>query len=340
MSRDGYLSCASCHFDSRDDGQVWDRTAEGEGLRRTLSLLGKGSPGHGSLHWSGNFDEVQDFENDMRANFSGLGFMPDAVFNSGTISQPLGAPKAGLSPELDALAAYVLSLKTLPPSPYRNSDGSLTADGQAGRVVFISAGCASCHGGPQFTDSPSGVRHQVGTLTQASGHRLGKTLYGIDTPSLRGLWLNAPYLHDGSAPNLTSIFTTRNPLGLYGSLQTFMQTNPRAIDELVAYLLQIDDSEPGFDLPSLAIDILAPPDNMTVSLGQSIRFQVNITSMMGPAETVDYFANDSLIGTTRGPLYSLTWQPTSPGDYEIDARLNYLSGAATVGTPRHITVKP
>lgn len=340
MSRDGYLSCASCHYDSRDDGQVWDRTAEGEGLRNTISLIGKGSPGHGKMHWSANFDEVQDFENDMRANFGGLGFMPDSIFDSGTISQPLGSPKASLSPQLDALAAYLDSLRELPASPYRDADGSLTADGEAGRVIFISAGCASCHGGPQFTDSPSGLRHQIGTLTQTSGHRLGKTLYGIDTPSLRGLWLSAPYLHDGSASTLPSIFSTRNPLGLYGSLQTFLRTNPRAIDELVAYLLQIDDSEPAFDLPSLAIDMVEPTDNGVFSVVQSILFQVNISSMMGPGETVDYFANDQAIGTTRGPLYSLRWQPEKAGDYVIEARLNYLSGASTASTPRHLKVLP
>ena len=124
MSRDGYLACSSCHFDSREDGQVWDRSAEGEGLRNTISLLGKGAPGNGDFHWSGNFDEVQDFENDMRANFGGLGFMPDQLFDSGTVSATLGDPKASLSPELDALAAYVNSLRELPPSPYRNPDGS------------------------------------------------------------------------------------------------------------------------------------------------------------------------------------------------------------------------
>ena len=40
MSKDGYISCASCHLDGGDDGQTWDFTERGEGLRSTTSLLG------------------------------------------------------------------------------------------------------------------------------------------------------------------------------------------------------------------------------------------------------------------------------------------------------------
>ena len=57
---------------------------------------------------------------------TGAGFLPDDVFHVGTRDQPLGDAKAGLSPELDALAAYVASLDHVNPSPYRNPDGSLT----------------------------------------------------------------------------------------------------------------------------------------------------------------------------------------------------------------------
>lgn len=344
MSRDSYLACASCHFDNRDDGQVWDRTDDGEGVRNTISLLGKGSPGHGNLHWSANFDEVQDFENDIRHNFGGQGFLSDELFYTSTYSLTLGAPKATLNAELDALAAYVNSLQELPPSPYRNPDGTLTEDGEAGRMIFISAGCASCHGGPQFTDSPTGLRHQVGTITHASGNRLGQPLYGLDTPTLRGLWLTAPYLHDGSAATLNTVFSTRNPLDLYGSLQSYLATNPRAIDQLVAYLLQIDDSEPAFDLPSLAIDIIAPTKDSQLRQGNPVTLQVNISATMGPTAYVDYYATDQHnhqhIGKAIGPLYSLEWTPTTSGPITLLARLVYESGAATISNPHPLTVVP
>ncbi len=155
MAMQGYTSCASCHLDGDSDGQVWDFTQVGEGFRATSSLLGRGGTSEqGRVHWTGNFDEIQDFENDMRsAGFGGTGFL-NATDWAAT-SQTLGAPKAGKNAELDALAAYVTSLRTVPASPFRNTDGTMTADALAGKALFESpaVGCATCHSGAELTDS-------------------------------------------------------------------------------------------------------------------------------------------------------------------------------------------
>ena len=90
----------------------------------------------GLLHWSGNFDEVQDFEGQIRNLAGGTGLMTNAQFNTGTRSQPLGDRKAGISADLDALAAYVTALNSFAASPYRNADGTLTAAAQAGKTIF------------------------------------------------------------------------------------------------------------------------------------------------------------------------------------------------------------
>ena len=82
MSRDGYISCASCHADGGGDGQVWDFTQDGEGLRNTISLVGRAGMTHGNVHWTANFDEIQDFENDIRGRFGGAGFLTDPDFDS------------------------------------------------------------------------------------------------------------------------------------------------------------------------------------------------------------------------------------------------------------------
>lgn len=209
MSAEGYLSCATCHVDGTTDGRVWDFTGRGEGLRRTARLRGRGGMAHGNVHWSANFDEIQDFEGDVRNAFGGTGFMDDDDYAA--TAPPLGPPKAGLSPDLDALAAYVASLgrATLPRSPHRADDGAMTAEGVAGRAVFRGLTCAACHRGESFTDSTvgPGVLHDVGTLRSTSGGRLGGTLPGIDTPTLLGVWTGGPYLHDGSAETLEAVFT-------------------------------------------------------------------------------------------------------------------------------------
>lgn len=199
LALDNYISCASCHNDGGADGRVWDLGGFGEGLRRTISLRGRGA-GHGVLHWTGNFDEVQDFEGQIRSLGLGLGLLSNADFAA--TSEPIGLPKAGLSADLDALAAYVESLTVELESPHRPGAGTLSPEAEQGRSAFVSRGCLSCHAMPKLTDSVLGLRHDVGTLDGASGNRLGNPLDGFDTPSLIGAWSNPPHLHDGSAPTL------------------------------------------------------------------------------------------------------------------------------------------
>jgi len=143
LGSDGYIACAHCHLDGLDDHRTWDFTDRGEGLRNTTSLLG--APGTGAIHWSANFDELQDFEHDIRGPFRGTGLMSDADFHTGTRDTTLGDPKAGVSADLDALAAYVASLDRLAPSPHRGPDGSLPEAAARGRAIFESSetGCTT-----------------------------------------------------------------------------------------------------------------------------------------------------------------------------------------------------
>jgi cytochrome c peroxidase len=246
MTEEGYISCATCHFDGFEDGRVWDFTDRGEGLRNNISLLGRRGTGHGRVHWSANFDEIQDFEHDIRKAFGGSGFIDDPAFDTSPIGTPLGAPKAGVSVELDALAAFVGSLDEVHRSPFRDPDGSLTDDGEAGEQIFARLACGECHGGEDFTNSADGGVYDVGTMTELSGQRLGGPLEGLDTPTLLGVWETAPYLHDGSAATLRDVLVTRNADDLHGAVSTL---SSEEIDQLVAYLSQIDGHEPPERLP-------------------------------------------------------------------------------------------
>jgi DNA-binding beta-propeller fold protein YncE len=217
-----------------------------EGLRNTTSLLGRRGMGQGLVHWSGNFDEIQDFECEIRLHFGGSGFISRETLPDDKCRDPLGAPKAGMSPELDDLAAYVTSLEHVDRSPYRNQDGTLTADGEAGKALFTKLGCDFCHVGPDFTDSSRKMLHDVGTLKPTSGYRSGAPLTGIDTPTLLGVWETAPYLHDGSAPTLRDVVTTANPHDDHGFVKAL---NEQQVDQLVSYLQQIDNDLPVKPLP-------------------------------------------------------------------------------------------
>ncbi len=251
MGRDGYLSCATCHLDGGADGRVWDFTDRGEGLRNTIELRGRRGSGHGPMHWSANFDEVQDFEHDIRGPFGGAGFLTDAQFATGSRNQPLGDRKVGLSPELDALAAYLTSLSEVGHSPHRAPDGSLTPDGAAGRLLFERQGCATCHVGTDFTDSARRLAHDVGTLKPSSGQASGRPLTALDTPTLRGLWSAAPYFHDGSAATLEDVVLASGPA--HGNARALNAEDRR---QLVAFLLQIDDREPAVKMASGSGEVL------------------------------------------------------------------------------------
>lgn len=235
MSRDAYLSCSVCHLDGMSDERVWDFTDRGQGFRRTISLLGRAGTRLGPVHWTANFDEIQDFEGDIRTAFAGTGLMADPDY--ALSAAPLGPPKAGLSPELDALAAYVASLDRAPASPYRQADARLTAAAERGRQLFFGAGeCAVCHAGPHFTDQE---RHDVGTLQPHSGSNGAQLLAGIGlkTPALTGVWQRGPFLHDGSAATLHDVVASAT----HGAASTLAAPER---DDLVAFLREIEGPPP------------------------------------------------------------------------------------------------
>ncbi len=233
MALDGYLTCASCHLGGDSDGRIWDFTDRGEGLRNTRSLIGAAGTRDGNVHWTANFDEIQDFENDVRNAFGGSGFLSEADFAA--TANPLGAAKAGLNSDLDDLAAYVTSLSETPVSPYRNGDGSLTVDAVVGEALFHSLNCTTCHSGDYYTD---GQRHDVGTIQPNSGLGIGTPLEGLgfDTPSLLGLGFKAPYLHNGQAATLQDLLNSNSHGGT--DILTLQQR-----DQLAAYLLQLEGPE-------------------------------------------------------------------------------------------------
>ena len=234
------LSCASCHNDGGHDGRVWDLTAQGEGLRNTIALRGRAGMGQGFLHWSNNFDEVQDFEGQIRALAGGTGLMSDAAFAAGTRSaarhaegRPVGRPRraGGIRRLAERLRAGAGA---------RLSASSLSANAAAGKAVFTAMNCAACHSGAAFTGSGLNTPVDVGTIKPSSGSRLFGALTGIDIPTLRDVWATAPYLHDGSAPTLEAAVRAHSNVSI----------GDADLAKLVAYLKEIGADEPSAPAPA------------------------------------------------------------------------------------------
>ena len=225
IAKDRWMSCASCHFEGEHDGRTWLTSL---GIRNTTSLRGVGETR--PIHWSADRDEVQDFEFTIRELQAGTGLIRD-----GTPNPTLGPPNAGLSEDLDALAAFVESLRPKP-SPVGQGDALFSAAVERGRAVFerVDVGCAGCHTPPLYTDSTLNtspfIRHDVGT-GGGPDESLGPA---FDTPSLRGLWDTAPYLHDGSAPTLRAVLINENPMDRH---ERTAHLSEQEIQDLIAFLL-------------------------------------------------------------------------------------------------------
>ena len=155
--------------------------------------------------------------------------------------------------ELDALAAYVSSLTTVTPSPYRNAGGTLTSDGLVGQQIFLAQNCHSCHSGPAFTDTQ---RHDVGTIQPSSGQGIGQPLPGIgfETPTLKGVWNTPPYFHNGQAATLLEVITHPTHGNASGLIPIEQQ-------QLLIYLLQIDENMSAAGEPFAHNDFYSVPQD-------------------------------------------------------------------------------
>lgn len=106
-----------------------------------------------------------------------------------------------VTPKLEALRAYQLSLPAPPPPP-----GSFDETSAAiGRTLFEGkAQCATCHSGAAFTDANERLHTPEEVGLDPTLAMRGTTGMYRTTP-LRGVWQHPPYFHDGSAATLTDV---------------------------------------------------------------------------------------------------------------------------------------
>jgi hypothetical protein len=200
LSYGGQFSCASCHPRGHTDGLSWDLPADGfNNFQNTKSLLD--AAGTAPYGWHGGSAT-------LRERFSGT-------------LQGLFQYKPTEDESL-ALAAYLESLRAPPRGPPEPTPGWTR-----GRELFGTAGCATCHAGPRFTD---GKQHALGTSSD------GDPSSGFDTPSLAGVARSGPWLHDGRANTLESIFRQHDPDGQHGGGKDLDDEELRALLEYVSSL--------------------------------------------------------------------------------------------------------
>lgn len=106
-----------------------------------------------------------------------------------------------VTPKLEALRAYQLSLPA-PPPPEGSYDEAAAERGQA--LFEGAAQCGSCHLGTAFTDA-NDTLHTATEVGQDPTLASRGTTGMYRTTPLRGAWQHPPYFHDGSAATLGDV---------------------------------------------------------------------------------------------------------------------------------------
>jgi cytochrome c553 len=188
------LACASCHPEGRDDGRVWNFV--GIGSRRTPSLVG-GLLATAPFHWDGTLPDVPSLMSEVYTHRMG-GMIEDA-------------------PHSAAVARFLDAIPRVPVSPV---PAALTASVQHGQQLFESTalGCTSCHSGAHLTNDA--------TVDVGTGQ-------AFQVPTLIGVGLRAPYLHDGCATTLADRFGACGGGDTHGHTS---QLSPSDITDLASFL--------------------------------------------------------------------------------------------------------
>jgi YVTN family beta-propeller protein len=278
MSNKGWGSCAACHTPKGlSDNVVWifpsgpkrtipqhtdfDQTVAARNVQR-------------ALNWSGERDEEEDFELNIRAVSGGPGLivLADGVTQDTNVvnlrqAQPaVLLPSGGRNqlkvrgvPAWDALKSYMQFGIRAPLSPLPAADAQVVA----GRALFTSANCQACHGGAQWTSSRidftpppdaalidagqlKGQLRNVGTFDATFGNEVNTNgapsigSLGFVPPSLLSIGaLPNTFLHNGSVLSLSGVLdNVTHRSAATGGVDTLSNAADR--DKVVQFLLSID----------------------------------------------------------------------------------------------------
>ena len=226
VSRDGTISCASCHSPmfGWSDGQPTGRGFAGQKLGRASPTIT--NTAYNTIQmWDGRKKDLEDqamgplesapeMNTDLVAFFK---FMNTSqgykeAFEKAYPGEPIAAETFR-----KAVASYERTIisRSSPFDAWVQGDkGAMTQQQLRGLVIFMDknkGNCIACHSGPNFTDNGF---HNLGLASHAAinadmgrfEHKKVDSMKGaFKTPTLRDVEHTAPYFHDGSAATLLDV---------------------------------------------------------------------------------------------------------------------------------------
>jgi cytochrome c peroxidase len=227
LSRDGTLSCASCHLSENafTDPRRFSIGVEGRiGTRNGMPLFNLAWKT--SFFWDGRapslreqaLKPIQDhleMDETLENIVSKLEKTSKADFARAFDSDAITPERIGL-----ALECFLLTQTSFDSKFDRSMRGeaSLTDEEKRGFELFMTeyeprmgqkgADCFHCHGGPLFSDHQFHNNGLSPVETDTGRERVTqdeRDLYKFSTPSLRNIALTAPYMHDGRFQTLEEV---------------------------------------------------------------------------------------------------------------------------------------
>jgi YVTN family beta-propeller protein len=197
LSKEGWMSCNSCHGDGHTNGRRSDTLGDGSygAPKRVPSLLGVGDTA--PYAWNGSLP-------DLKAQ----------------VRQSVVSTMNGPRPTEEQVADLEAFLRTLKPPPPVPAGGPAAEEAaRRGRAVFAARDCARCHTPPVYTSPRT---YEVGLADE-----LGKDAF--NPPSLRGVGQGLAFLHDSRAATLEEVFARYHH-------QVPRDLPRRDLDDLVTFL--------------------------------------------------------------------------------------------------------
>ncbi len=258
LSRDGTVSCATCH----DPKKGWtDQSPVSTGIKGQKGGVSAPTVLNSAYmelqFWDGRAPSLEEQAKGPIQNPIEMGFTHDeAVARLKTIkgysplfTKAFGDAAIDIDRVAKAIAAFERTVLT-GNSPYdkwlAGDAKAMSASAVRGQVLFQGkANCAICHDGFNFSNSDF---HNIGVGMAVEKPALGrfdqtkeeKHKGAFKTPTLRNLRYTAPYMHDGSEKDMASVVEyydrggTANPW-LDGRMKPLKLTHEEKID-LIAFL--------------------------------------------------------------------------------------------------------
>jgi cytochrome c peroxidase len=279
VSRDGNMSCASCH----NPMFGWsDGLATGRGFQS--QVLGRASPtiinaAYNSIQmWDGRKKSLEDqatgpleasveMNTDLKRFFawinSNQGYKD--AFAKAYPDEPVG--RETFSKAVASFERTVISRNSAFDRWREGDKKAMSKQQLRGMLLFMDpkkANCAVCHAAPNFTDDGF---HNLGLASHGKetpdlGRYAQKPVEvnkgAFKTPSLRDVEYTAPYFHDGSAKTLADVVEHYNK---GGEVRTNLSPNmkplnltPQEKDDLVAFMKSLSSPPMTVALPILPAD--------------------------------------------------------------------------------------